>query len=205
MNEIQWYALQTMPRHEDMVASLLRYKGYEEYVPEYQSACVRRKRPNPAQKLFPGYIFCRFAYGSSSYLGPGMSVVNTPGVVRIVGGRPPAAVPEHELDAIRQVLAASLKTKPCPYVRIGQKVKIEAGPLRGLCGVITSIDHGDWLVLSVELLRRSVAVKISAEWLGVGETLGEAIESAKLEASNLHEQGTGNRPEKESDSQCIPS
>lgn len=184
-DQSRWYALQTMPKHEDIVASLLRYKGYEQYVPEYPAASAQKKRPVRTPKLFPGYVFCRFDYASSGCVGVGTGVVSTPGVVRIVGGRPPIPVPEQELDAIRRALDSHLQANPWPYLRVGEKVVIETGPLRGISGIIACTDRIHRLVLSVELLRRSVAVTVPAEWVSTACALGEAIYHAKTGGCGL--------------------
>src|SRR5579875_621905 len=105
-----WYALQTQPKHEGVVAELLRYKGYEEYVPEYSLTGDKKNRPIH-KKLFPGYVFCRFNYRASGGVGNGTGVVSTPGVVRIVGGRPPIPVLERDLESIRQALKLNLKAE----------------------------------------------------------------------------------------------
>ncbi len=180
-HSVRWYALQTRPKHEDIVASLLRYKGYEEYVPEYSAVSKTRKRPI-FRKLFPGYVFCRFNYWAPGGVGDGNGVVSTPGVVRVVGGRPPATVPEQELCAIRRALILNLKTEPCPYLEVGQGVTIERGPLRGTSGVVVSSAHEHRLVISIQLLQRSVAVSVQPEWVGMTTALGQKIKAAKYDA-----------------------
>jgi transcription antitermination factor NusG len=82
-NTQRWYALQVQPKRENMVSTLLRYKGYEEYLPTYKA----RKEPgakNREHLLFPGYVFCKLALTSSYGSDDGGKVVTTAGVVRLL-------------------------------------------------------------------------------------------------------------------------
>lgn len=162
---LDWYVLQVRPRHEDMVAALLRYKGYEEYVPKYPAKKAAKKPSAPARNLFPGYVFCRFKYDETGHALNGGGVVTTPGVVKILGGKQPVPTLPSEIAGVKRILAAKLIPEPWPYLRAGQSVEIEAGPLRGLSGTVLSTQGTHRLIISVELLQRSVAVEISANWL----------------------------------------
>jgi transcription antitermination factor NusG len=178
--ESHWYALQVAPKREDAVAALLRYKGYEQYVPSYQADRHMQDTGKKVaeNKLFPGYVFCRFSYEESSQVSKGGGVVTTPGVVRVLGGRKPAAIAPDEIEAIRLALAARLKPEPWPF-QIGQKVKIETGPLRGVSGIVIRSDGNHRLVLSVELLQRSVAATVQPDWISPIVTIGKALDSAR--------------------------
>lgn len=151
-----WYALHVRPRAERMVAEMLREKGYEPFLPTH----VSRRRWSDRVKeldmpLFPGYLFCRVTPSSA---GP---IVTTQGVLRIVGAPgAPLPVDDAEIDALRTVVESRLRLEPWPYLRVGQRVRIEAGPLRGLHGVLVRVSDQQRLVVSVSLLQRSVAVEI---------------------------------------------
>jgi len=81
--------------------------------------------------------------------------------VSIVGtGRSPAPVGEQEVDAVRRVVASGLNLEPVEYLRAGDRVTVEAGPLAGLEGVLLETRQGRRLVVSVHLLQRSVAVEL---------------------------------------------
>ncbi len=168
MDDLQddfWYALQVSPRKEDSVAALLSCKGYERYVPTYQAGGPVKGNLNVSnKKLFPGYVFCRFACEARNQVGDGSAVVTTPGVIRILGGAKPLPIPSEEMEAIRLALAARLRFEPWPF-QLGEKVKIETGPLQGICGTIIRSDGKHRLVLSVDTLRRSVAARVQAEWI----------------------------------------
>ena len=170
INESEWFAFRVRPRHEKTVALALREKGYCEFLPLLRE---RRKWGNRAQNvevpLFPGYLFCmaeRFA------LGP---VLSTPGVVDVIrsGGTPlPAA--KHEIEALQQAASARVSMRPWPYCDIGQRVRIVGGPLAGVSGILVQIQDAKHLVLSVELLRRSVLAEVEAEFVLRQERFAES-------------------------------
>jgi transcriptional antiterminator NusG len=105
--------------------------------------------------LFPGYIFCRFDMSHR------LPVLVIPGVMSVVtiGG---SAIPlsEAELDTVRAVVASGSRYEPCAYTTIGQRVRIERGPLAGLEGIVTEAKKNYRLIISVDMLQRSVAVEI---------------------------------------------
>lgn len=88
-------------------------------------------------------------------------IVTAPGVIRIVGdGVGPLAIPAHEIEAIQRIVATNLATEPWPIPQIGQRVRIEFGPLRGIEGVMLLAKNEQRLVVSITLLQRAVAVEI---------------------------------------------
>ncbi len=160
-NDGFWYALHVRPRFEKVVARNLHGKGYEEYLPLYH----RRSRWSDRIKdvelpLFPGYVFCRFNVLQR------LPVLMIPGVHTIVGiGKTPLAVNSFELDSIRAVLASGSHYEPWPFMEVGEKVQVEYGPLAGTNGIVTMLKNSYRLVISVNLLQRSVAVEIDRECL----------------------------------------
>lgn len=153
-----WFAIQVAPRHENRVASLLNYKGYQHFFPTYQSCrkwCDRNKTLE--LPLFPGYVFCRIFHGTASGL-----VLTTPGVIRVVGfGGKPCPIPDSEIDAIQR-LALSPDVMPAPYLKIGHKVQIMKGPLLGITGILTQVKNAHRLVVSVNLIMNSVSVNVDS-------------------------------------------
>jgi transcription antitermination factor NusG len=168
-----WYVLQTLPRCEKKVVSLLRQKGYECFSPTYQEK--RRWSDRVVTKelpLFSSYVFCRF---NSSVLGRALV---TPGVKRIVAfGGKPAEVPEEEIEALQLLVASDLLRKPWAYLPHGTMVKVETGPLTGVMGIICSGGNKRCLVISVTLLLRSVAVQLD------DNTVVSVIEKPKKKAA----------------------
>ena len=156
-----WFALTAKPRHEKVVAENLRGKGLESFVPLYRT---RRQWTGPIQSgdlpLFPGYVFCRFAYASR------IPVLNTPGVTSVVGSSDvPTPVTDADISRIRAIQASGLPARPWPYLRLGQKARIERGALVGLEGVLIRERDALRVVVSVELLRRAIAVEIGRDMI----------------------------------------
>jgi transcription antitermination factor NusG len=163
MSECLWYALQVRTRQESAVSGLLSHKGYEVFLPVYSS----RRRLSDRVKiqetpLFPGYLFCRLALGAGCGL-----VVTTPGVASIVkfGGQP-AALHEDEINAIRTIVRSGLPALTFDLIlEPGAKVFIESGPLAGIEGVLLQKKSESQLVVSIPLLRRSLAVVVDLSWV----------------------------------------
>ena len=151
-----WFALQVRPRHEKATALALRGKGFEEFLP----LCKTKRRWSDRVKeleapLFPGYVFCRFSPQDR------LPILTTPGVAYIVGmGKTPVAVADAEIAALQAIVKSGLRAQAWPFMRIGQFVRIEDGPLCGLEGILLDFRNSHRLVVSVTLLQRSVAVEI---------------------------------------------
>jgi transcription antitermination factor NusG len=135
-------------------------KGYEAYLPLYRSKHRWSDRLKQLDlPLFPGYLFCRFEVRNR------LPVLTTPGVIGVLGaGKTPIPVDDEEIEAIRAVLRSGLTAEPWPFLSVGSKVYVEAGPLAGVEGIITNTDKVYRLVVSVSLLQRSVAVEIDRAW-----------------------------------------
>jgi transcription antitermination factor NusG len=153
-----WYALQVRPRYEGMVAELLKHKDYETFVPVY---CSRRRWSDRTKELkmplFPGYVFCCFDPRKRSE----SPVISTPGVLKILGfANKPTALDANEMRWIRLAARPGASARPVPYLSEGAKIRIKDGPLAGIEGILARIKSRDVLVVSVSLLRRSIAVEI---------------------------------------------
>lgn len=155
-NADRWYALQLRSRWESSTAALLSSKGYQTFLPLYKT--VRRGSAGSKQApppLFPGYVFCRFNVCDR------LPVLITPGVISVVSrGRIPVPVEESEIDSIQKMVSAGMRVEPWPYLEVGQLVRIEDGALCGIEGVLTSFRGTTRIVVSISLLRRSVALEI---------------------------------------------
>jgi len=163
-----WYALHVRPHCEEKISQLLAQKGYENYVPHYRSTTSRGQRTcSRAKSVFPGYLFCRFFYEpTADVLTNGASIVTTPGVLRILGGRPPKPVPDSEIEDLRHVIESGLLPAECSYPTVGQHCAISRGPLKGTNGVVLRCGQSWQFVVSVNILRRAVAVTVPGEWIG---------------------------------------
>jgi transcription antitermination factor NusG len=161
-SQLSWFALRVRSRHEKLASSVLASKGYEQFLPLYRSRRQWTDRSKDVDlPLFPGYVFCRFSPKA------GTGVLNTPGVVDIVGfGREYAVVEDTEIDALKRVVTSRLSCVPCEQeVAVGETVRIEDGPLEGLVGRVVDVKKSLRLVLSVTLLQRSVLVEMDRVWV----------------------------------------
>jgi transcription antitermination factor NusG len=155
-SEYPWYVLRVKAGREKSVASLLRSKGFIEFLPLYVSC--RRWSDRTKQidlPLFPGYVFCRFdAYHR-------LPLLTTPGVSHILGmGGIPEPADEEEIAALQCVVRSGLLLQPWPFLRVGERVTLQEGPLRNVQGVLTEIKGARTLIVSITLLQRSVAVRV---------------------------------------------
>ena len=151
-----WYAALTRSRHEKRVTDLLASKGVKSYVPLYGKTSRWKDRFVDLQlPLFPGYVFVQIAWRDR------LRALAVPGVVRLVSfGGNPVAVPNQEIESIRVSLQSGLKIAPTPYLTVGRRVRIRSGPLKGYEGYLTRRKGSCRLILSVNLIQRSVAVDV---------------------------------------------
>ncbi len=156
-----WYALRVRGRQERNVASALYEKGYEVFLPQYRSLRQWSDRIKELDlPLFPGYLFCRFDVTRR------LPVLQTSGVFEVVTlGKRIVPIEEREIEAIQSIVASSLNAEPWPYLRVGQWVRIEYGPLNGVEGVLILVKNAHRLVVSVNLLQRSVCVEVDPDWV----------------------------------------
>lgn len=153
-----WCAVYTRHQHEKSVSETLEAKGFEVFLPLYES--TRRwkdRRKVLSLPLFPCYVFVRGAIERR------LPVLTTPGVYMIIShGEKVATVPEGEIEAIRRTLEGHFKVEPHPFLRCGERVRVVRGSLSGVEGVLTRKKNLFRLVISVEMLAQSVAVEIDA-------------------------------------------
>jgi len=154
--EQHWYAVYTNANHEKRVALQVCQRSIENFLPLYES--VRQwndRRMKLELPLFPGYVFVRLA------LRDRLQVLRIPGVVRLVGFNGAAtALPDEEIEGLRRALANGLRAEPHPYLTVGRRVRITEGPLAGREGLLKRWKGDLRVVLSTELIRRSISVEI---------------------------------------------
>lgn len=165
---LDWFALTVKPQHERAAAQALESKGLESFLPLYRARRLWSDRVKELHRtLFPGYVFCRFRFGDRA------RVLATPSVRSVVGfGRLPAPVAEAELETVRSIVASGLPAGPWPFLKAGQAVRVDAGPLTGLEGILVQLKDAYRVVVSIQLLQRSVAVEIDRVVL---RPLGSAV------------------------------
>jgi transcription antitermination factor NusG len=160
-SEPGWFALTVKHQHERQVEGALSANGVEPFLPLYR---VRRRWSDRVKELdaplFPGYVFGRFTARER------VRVLRIPGVGHIVGfGGLPAPVAPHEIEGIRAALASKLPIGPWPYPKVGERVHIDCGPLQGLEGTLLRQTDALRLVLSIEILQRSLAIEVAPEMI----------------------------------------
>jgi len=153
-----WYAVYTRHQHERNVARSLAGKGYEVFLPQYTAVHRWKDRDKRISlPLFPCYLFLQNP--SERW----QSILATPGVHSIVGfAKKPATISPGEVEAIQRVVGSCLKLEPHPFLRCGDRVRLRAGPLEGLEGLLIRKKSTWKLLVSVEMLQRTVAVEVDA-------------------------------------------
>jgi transcription antitermination factor NusG len=146
-------------RHERQTERVLRLQGWETLVPMYRSRRQWSDRVKEIEMpLFSGYVFCRFL------LHDRVHVEDTPGVLQVVKFNGLAApLNDREIEDIRAMVGAGARLSPWPFLRAGDRVRVERGPLRGLEGTLLRDGGEARLVVSVELLQRSIAAEVDPE------------------------------------------
>ena len=159
VNVARWYAVQTRSRFEKAVRSELEWRRVEHFLATFQEVHQWKDRKRVVETpLFAGYIFVRIEDLSEKRL----EVLTAHGVVRVLavnGAIQP--LPDGEIDSIRKLLASGKPCSPHPFVREGAWVRVRRGPLTGVEGRLVGFKGQERLVLSVDLLSRSVATEVN--------------------------------------------
>ena len=153
-----WFAIYTRHQHEKTVHQELVSKGLDSFLPLYSTVRQWKDRAKRLLlPLIPCYVFVR------EPLTEWLPVLSTPGVHSVVsfGGRP-ATIPSAEIEAIRRAIESPAKVEAHPYLSCGDRVRVTSGPLRDLEGILVRKKSSYKLLLSIEMLQRSVAVEIEA-------------------------------------------
>jgi len=160
-SSVNWYALTSKSQHEKAVHEQLQAKALESYLPLYRA----RRRWSDRIKiidlpLFSGYVFCRFDFEDR------LKVLQVSSILSIVGfGGKPCPIPNHEIETIQSVVGSGLPFSPWPFLRLGQRVRICAGALEGVEGILVREKSSYRVVVNVELLNRAVAVEIERDMI----------------------------------------
>ncbi|MGD0649468.1 MAG: UpxY family transcription antiterminator [Acidobacteriaceae bacterium] len=153
-----WWALYTRHQHEKTVATMLSAKGFEVFLPLYESTRRWKDRSKMITlPLFPCYVFLRGG------LNRRLQVVTTPGVhMVLLRGERVAVIPEAEIQAIRRAVEGPFRVEPHPFLKCGERVRVIRGSLEGVEGILVRKKNLYRLVLSVEMMAQSVAMEIDA-------------------------------------------
>jgi len=151
-----WYALYTRHQHEKAVAHHLQQMGFEVFLPLYRAVHQwKDRRKIVVMPLFPCYVFF------SGDLRRRFEILNTPGVFSLVCcGARVGVIPVAELDAVRRAVTSLRSLQPHPFLQCGERIRVNSGPLAGIEGIVQRKKDSLRIVLSVEMLRRSVSVEV---------------------------------------------
>jgi len=154
----RWYAAHVRSRHEKKVADQLSGKNVTFFLPLYHADHRWKDRVARLDlPLFPGYLFVQIP------LVERLKVLEVPGVVRLVSsGSHPVPLDDTEINIMRQGLSDQVRAVPHPYLKVGNRVVLKSGPLAGLEGILVRKKVSWRVVISVDLIMRSVAVDVSA-------------------------------------------
>jgi len=156
-----WFAVYTASNHEKRVGQHLQMRDIETFLPLYTVTRKWRNRTTVKLELplFSGYVFVRIARTESA------RVLAVPNVRFIVGdGRRALPLPDREIETLQSGLRLR-RVDPYPYAKVGARVRIRSGPLAGLEGIVVRKDDQLRVVLSLDLIRKSIAVHVSADEL----------------------------------------
>ena len=179
LTDLRWVAVYTVARHERVVARQLEERRIETFLPLYRSLRRWKDRKKEVElALFPSYVFVRILTNNK------LPVLQVPGVVSIVTFNGElAALPEQEINALRNGLDNQLLAEPCPYLKVGRRVRIVRGPMAGAEGILFRKKDRYRFVISVEVLMRSVAVEVDASDLEPVPSIRPASFGATKEVS----------------------
>jgi transcription antitermination factor NusG len=156
--EHRWFAIQTKARHEKRVATQLEEKGVTAFLPlsieVHQWSDRKRQVELP---LFSTYVFVRVGGEQSSRV----KVLQTHGVFSFVGVRGIGSpIPDEQIETLNTIIREKVSFSQHPFLNIGQKVRVRGGSLDGICGVLSAINNDRSLIVSVDSIQRSLAIRV---------------------------------------------
>jgi transcription antitermination factor NusG len=154
----EWYALQTLPRHEKRAAAELETKSFVTFLPLHTTIRQWSDRKQQVRvPLFPNYVFVRLRESRSERA----AVLRTTGVRCFVGSRGAGVqIPHREIDAVQRILSERIPFKSHPFLPVGQRVRIRGGSLEGVQGIFQAENSDRSLIVSVECIQRSLSIRI---------------------------------------------
>lgn len=167
-----WNVLHVISNHEKRVAQHLVVRSIEHYLPLYTERAKWTDRTVVTERpLFSGYVFARFLPESR------ISVISTPGVLRLLGEEIGDMVSGEELDRIREGLAGGLHLRPHPTVSVGTRVRVRDGVFAGAEGLVTELRHQCKVVIALAAVRQCFSLEVELEALDV---LNKSLPKAEL-------------------------
>ncbi len=160
--EGQWYVLHTRSRQEKLLSGDLAARGVDHYLPLMEQVrFYGRRKATVWLPVFPGYLFLR------GDLDEAYQADRTKRVVKIIKVTNQQHL-EWELINIHRALKCEAPLEPFPYLKVGVRVEVRAGPFKGLQGVVEELGRGTQrLILQVDMLGRAMSVEVDASLLDV--------------------------------------
>lgn len=154
-----WFAIQTKPRHEKRVGAELEEKGITVFLPVFSEVRQWSDRKRKIElPLFANYLFIRISEDRNVRA----SVLRTNGVFRFVGVRGVGVpIPDDQIEGIQKIVREKIPFLPYPFFGVGKTVRIRGGSLDGLKGVVLSLNGDQSLIVSIEGIQRSIAIRIA--------------------------------------------
>ncbi|MCD6486046.1 MAG: UpxY family transcription antiterminator [Syntrophobacterales bacterium] len=157
-----WYAVYTKSRFEDKVYAGLVQRSVGVFLPKIEVWSRRKDRRKKIMvPMFSGYLFVDFPEYTNEMK---LNVLSTPGVVRMLDkpdSYEPLQVPDSQIDAIKRLITSDVEIQPYIYPKEGESAKIVDGPFKDIEGVVVQADyHRHLFVVSIDILQRSVAIKL---------------------------------------------
>jgi|SRR5271165_4388229 len=155
---LHWYALHTRARHEKVVEHRLREQGLETFLPiteELRRWSDRKKKVEVP--LFSCYVFVHCALSAEDRT----RIHRVDSVLSVVGSRGSGlAIPEEQIESVRTLLAQESPWRSYPFLKAGQRVRVRGGALDGVEGVFLTENGDHSLIISIDAIQRSLAVRI---------------------------------------------
>jgi transcription antitermination factor NusG len=191
--ELQWFAIHTRTRFEKKVLSDLNEKGIESFLPLYASKHKWSDRQAVVQvPVFPGYVFVRISTAQDARI----PVLRTVGVTSFVGTRGIGTpIPNHEIQAVQTLLEQRIPFQLYPFLNVGDRVRIRGGCLDGVEGILSAINGSESLIVSVQLIQRSIAMQISGYEVEPVRTMVTPAQFDRINAKNAAQHAAKNTRE----------
>jgi transcription antitermination factor NusG len=156
--DVHWFAIHTRSRHEKLVSFLLQARGIDQYLPTVTEVHRWSDRHKKLElPLFPGYVFVRLADSNERRV----EVLRVPGVVGFVGlHQQGTAIPEDQIEGVKTLMAQNVPWAAHPFLKEGQRVRIRGGALEGMEGIFLRRNGKESLIISIDVIQRSLAVCI---------------------------------------------
>ena len=155
MHESPWHVLHVIANHEKRVARHLSVRSLEHYLPLYTERSKWTDRSVTLERpLFAGYVFVRFSPHAK------LSVVSTPGVIRLLGDHECDTVSADEIDRIRNGLASGCLLRPHPHVSVGTPVRVLSGAFEGVEGIVTEFRHQCRVIITLSAMKQCFSVEV---------------------------------------------